>query len=160
MFDWYLNYLLHYDDYHLMFQDDVVDRINYLLMWNFVNDLIEMIVGDWMENYYSDELLMMMRRIQYVRNYLNLDLMLNDVNYLLLMLINLHKNEYELGLMLRNVQMNPLEYNEYHVNINLTRYLNHEQKMMDKESIEKIINRILIKTKRISLHSFFVLSNK
>jgi hypothetical protein len=65
-------------------------------MWNFVNDLIE-VVDDWMIKKYLDEWLLMI--IHYLLNYLKLDLMLNDVNDWLLMLINLPKNEYELELM-------------------------------------------------------------
>ena len=38
-----------------------------------------------------------------------------------------------------NVLMNLLEYNEYHVNINLTKLLSLEQMMMDKESLFKQI---------------------
>jgi hypothetical protein len=74
---------------------------------------------------------------RYVKNLLDLDRKLNDAGYWLLMLINLHRNEYEQELMLMNVQMNRRGYSEYHVNINLTRLLNHESMMMDKESVEK-----------------------
>jgi len=38
---------------------------------------------------------------------------------------------------LMNGHMNLRVYNEYHVNINLTRLINLEQKMMDKESLEE-----------------------
>jgi hypothetical protein len=93
-----------------------------------------------------------------IHYYLHLDPMLNDVKYLLWMLINLHKNEYELELMLMNVQMNLRVYNEYHVNINLTRLLNLEQKMMDKESLEekKKLNIFMRKKDRRSLLLFLI----
>ncbi len=127
-----------HDDYHLMFQVDVVDQINYLLILNFVNDLFDFVVVDLMkvDLYLINELLLMVI-IHCLMNYLNLDQMLNDVNYLLLMLINLHMNVYELELMLMIVLMNQQVYNEYHVNINLTILVNLEQKMMDKESFFK-----------------------
>lgn len=53
------------------------------------------------------------------------------------MLLNLPMNEYVLVLMLMNDLMNQQVYNEYHVNINLTRLLNLEQMLMDKESLKK-----------------------
>jgi len=75
--------------------------------------------------------------IQDLMNHLNLDQMSNDVDHLLMMMINLHKNVKDLELkmmMMKDVQMNQQEYIVYQININLTIYVDHEWNKMDKES--------------------------
>jgi len=77
--------------------------------------------------------------IQDLMIHLNLDLMSNDVDHLLMMMINLHRNvnDLELKMMMKvDVRMNLQEYIVYHVNINLTISVDHEQNRMDKEPKE------------------------